>query len=429
MQVRILKMSKKIFYLILFMLLFISITQAFADDSGLNTTVEEAASLMNFSAATADTVLSIARNLFIGLATISLALGLIRMLLTGESNIGSFTSHIAKWIIYVGIFTWMLTNLDTVSFIPKIIVNSFVAIGGKMGPNPADISPDNLLASGIRIYGIIVERGWNAGWGDFVGLTFIGIIILVVIAITAGCIAVAIVEMHILISGGAILLGFGGFEYTRDIALSYIRYTISVGMKLLTILLVYSIAIKVIPKWENDFKNATDMTALITQAGQLLGGTICVLMVVMLVPGIAQKIVTGASMTFGHNEPVIGYTPYTPVYDIGRHPYEPVRSVAEISRGYGAYANAAGQNQPAYTARADEVMFGGSNLNPTNVRPDQREAALRSSSGEATFNNYVPASAPRTATTRDVVQPRFDYGASVSARGRAAADSQTVARS
>ena len=426
-------MSKKIFCIILFTLLFISITQAFADDSGLNTTVQEAASLMNFSSATAENLLAIARNLFIGLATISLAMGLIRMLLTGESNIGSLMAHIAKWIIYVGIFTWMLTSLNTVSFIPKIIVNSFVAIGGKMGPNPAEISPDDLLASGIRIYGIIVERGWNAGWGDFVGLTFIGILILVVIAITAGCITVAIVEMHLLISGGAILLGFGGFEYTRDIALSYIRYAISVGMKLLTILLVYSIAIKVIPKWENDFKNATDMTALITQAGQLLGGTICVLMVVMLIPGIAQRIVTNASMTFGHNEPVIGYSPYTPVYDISRPPYQPVRSVSDVNRPYGSYStNAAGQNnQPAYTARADEVMFGGSNLNPTNLRPDQREAALRASSGGATFSNYVPpdtGGAPRTATTRDIVQPRFDYGASVSAPGRAAADSESVSR-
>ena len=426
-------MSKKIFCIILFTLLFISITQAFADDSGLNTTVQEAASLMNFSSATAENLLAIARNLFIGLATISLAMGLIRMLLTGESNIGSLMAHIAKWIIYVGIFTWMLTSLNTVSFIPKIIVNSFVAIGGKMGPNPAEISPDDLLASGIRIYGIIVERGWNAGWGDFVGLTFIGILILVVIAITAGCITVAIVEMHLLISGGAILLGFGGFEYTRDIALSYIRYAISVGMKLLTILLVYSIAIKVIPKWENDFKNATDMTALITQAGQLLGGTICVLMVVMLIPGIAQRIVTNASMTFGHNEPVIGYSPYTPVYDISRPPYQPVRSVSDVNRPYGSYStNAVGQNnQPAYTARADEVMFGGSNLNPTNLRPDQREAALLASSGGATFSNYVPpdtGGAPRPATTRDIVQPRFDYGASVSAPGRAAADSESVSR-
>lgn len=425
-------MSKKIFCIILFTLLFISITQAFADDSGLNTTVQEAAKLMNFSSATANNLLAIARNLFIGLATISLAMGLIRMLLTGESNVGSLMSHIAKWIIYVGIFTWMLTSLNTVSFIPKIIVNSFVAIGGKMGPNPAEISPDDLLASGIRIYGIIVERGWNAGWGDFVGLTFIGILILVVIAITAGCITVAIVEMHLLISGGAILLGFGGFEYTRDIALSYIRYAISVGMKLLTILLVYSIAIKVIPKWENDFKNATDMTALITQAGQLLGGTICVLMVVMLIPGIAQRIVTNASMTFGHNEPMVGYTPYNPVYDISRPPYQPIRSVSDVNGPYGSYAAGQAQsNQAAYTARADEVMFGGSNLNPTNLRPDQREAALRASSGGATFSNYVPpdtGGALRTATTRDIVQPRFDYGASVSAPGRAAADSESVSR-
>ncbi len=70
-------------------------------------------------------------------------------------------------------------------------------------------------------------------------------------------------------------------------------------------------------------------------------------------------------------------------------------------------------------------------MNPTNLRPDQREAALLASSGGATFSNYVPpdtGGAPRTATTRDIVQPRFDYGASVSAPGRAAADSESVSR-
>ncbi|MBQ6775577.1 MAG: type IV secretion system protein [Synergistaceae bacterium] len=415
-------MSRKIFYLIAIMLLAVMVSQAFADDSGLDSTISEAAKLTSFSESTANSILAIARRLFQLLATLSLAIGLIRMLLTGESNVGTVMVHITKWILYVGIFTWFMANLHTVSFIPKVIVNSFIKIGQVMGRS-AEVAPDDVLASGIRIYGIIIERGWNAGWGDFVGLTFIGILILTIVAVTAGFIAVAIVEMHLVICGGAVLLGFGGFEYTRDIALSYLRYAISVGVKLLMILLVYAIAVTLIPKWENEFKNVSDMSTLITSSGQILGGTVCVLMVVIMIPHAAQKIVTGAMMTFGHNAPLVGHTPYMPVDDVMR-PYNQVSSVINALRGNPGNPQTLNVNpnpQPAYTARADEVMFGGSNLNPTELRPEQKTAAQYASSGSATFSNYVPPTtsqtAPRTATTRDSnISSRFDYGASTATR-------------
>ena len=400
-------MSKKIFCLITFLLLLISVSQVFAADMSIESTIDYAANIAKFTG-TADTILAIARNLFMGLATLSLILGLIRMLLTGEGNVGTVFAHIAKWLLYVGIFTWMMSSLDSASFIPKIIVNSFVKIASTMGGN-IDIAPDDILTSGIRIYGIIIERGWNAGWGDFVGLTVIGTIILVVIAITAGFIAVAIVEMHLVICGGAVLLGFGGFEYTRDIALSYIRYAISVGMKLIMISIVYSLAVTLIPSWADTFEKATDMTQLITQSGQILGGTITVLMIVMIIPKIAQSIVNNASMSFGHNAPVVGHTPYNEVRVVSSAEQQ-VYNAGLISSMVNAFRSARNsgtvynqQNQPAYTARADELMFGGSNLNPTHINADQAAAQQRLGNQE-TFTNYVPPAGRERSTqvNRDI---------------------------
>lgn len=241
-----------------------------------------------------DTLLSYARSLFIGLATLSLALGLIRMILNGESNLGTAAALLAKWILYTGIFSWIMSNN-----VPQTIVNSFVAMGSKIG-GQGSIAPDNILSAGIRMYGTLVERGWNAGWGDFIGITLLGVIILVVIAMIAGTFALALIEMHLVICGGAVLLGFGGFEYTRDIALSYLRYAISVGIKLLMVMIVYGLATGSIPAWETEFSKATDMKTLITAAGQILGGVICIYMAVRHVPNIAQSVVNRASMTFGH---------------------------------------------------------------------------------------------------------------------------------
>ena len=393
-------MSKKLWCFIFLSLILITFAgEAFAEDASINSAVEFASNITSFSEDTAKTILNIARKLFIALATLSLAIGLIRMLLTGESNVGAVIAHLAKWILYVGIFTWMMSSLNSASFIPKIIINSFIKIAGNMGGS-VEIAPDDILASGIRIYGIIVERGWNAGWGDFIGITFIGIIILVVIAMIAGFIAVAIVEMHLVICGGAVLLGFGGFEYTRDIALSYIRYAISVGMKLLMITIVYSLAATLIKNWETSFKNAGDMSALITQAGEILGGTICILIIVRVIPNIAQSIVNNAAMTFGHNAPIVGHSVYAETrlmpsswFNTGSTIAQSVANAFRGSRGTGAGGGAGGGINNGqiigYTARADEVFTGGTGLNPTQINQGSNPASRGSEARPETFERYV----------------------------------------
>ena len=391
-------MPKKFFCItFVFLILLLTVSESFAAspaalDPTIDSAIEYAANISNFSSGTADAILKIARKLFLWLAMLSLLLGMGRMVLTGESNVGTFVVHIARWLLYVGIFQWLMSSLSSASFIPKIIINSFVQIASNIGGSDSiEIAPDEILSAGIRIYGVIVERGWNAGWGDFLGITFIGIIILVVIAMIAGYIAVAVVEMHLVICGGAVLLGFGGFEYTRDIALSYLRYAISVGIKLVMITIVYSLAATLIPRWETAFQNSTDMTALITGAGQILGASISVLMIVKIIPNIAQSIVNNAAMTFGHNAPAVGYTSYVETRGVPWiNPNSFAGRIANSFIGVGGRSYQANMNADSIqvrTARADEVMFSEGGLNQTQIKPP---SGSETQARTETFTNYVP---------------------------------------
>ena len=96
-------MMKK-FFLVLFALVFISglASVAYAATPGTNATLEF---VEGFTSGITGQLLSFARKLFIGLATLSLAMGLGKMILSGESNIGSVAAHIAKCSIYIGIFS------------------------------------------------------------------------------------------------------------------------------------------------------------------------------------------------------------------------------------------------------------------------------------------------------------------------------------
>ncbi|MBR1485917.1 MAG: P-type conjugative transfer protein TrbL [Synergistaceae bacterium] len=418
-------MSKKFLcFIFLSLILFTFVEIAFADEASVDSAIEFAAKISSFSDTTATAILNIARRLFIALATLSLALGLIRMLLTGESNVGSVIAHVAKWILYVGIFTWMMSSLSSASFIPKIIINSFVSIAGTVGGS-VEIAPDDILASGIRIYGIIVERGWNAGWGDFLGITFIGIIILVVIAMIAGYIAVAIVEMHLIICGGAVLLGFGGFEYTRDIALSYLRYAISVGIKLLMITIVYSLAVTLLPNWEDAFKNSSDMSALITGAGQILGGSICILIIVRVIPNIAQSIVNNAAMSFGHNAPIVGHSVYTETR-VSPNSWQNIGSniVQSVANSFRGSRNSNNNTQiSGYTARADEVFTGGTGFNPTQINSGSQTENRAPEVRPETFERYVTpgnqqnSQRIQTTTTRENFNARNNRNSNIKNTG------------
>ena len=252
----------------------------------------------SFTSQIGDKLLAFARSLFVALATLSLAMGLARSILSGESNIGSVAAQLTKWIIYVGLFMWIMSSTDAVFFIPKVIVNSFMQAGSSISGQ--EVAPDDLLTGGIRLYGTMVERGWQADWGDFIGIIIIGIVILVVVAMLAGIMAVALIEMHLVICGGAILLGFAGFEQTRDVAYGYMKYSISIGIKILMIMIVYVLASELLTDWESSFKATADIKTLISMAGQILGGTIAILMAARMVPSMAQSIVSGSAGHFGH---------------------------------------------------------------------------------------------------------------------------------
>lgn len=244
-----------------------------------------------------ETLLAMARKLFIGLATLSLALGIGRMILHGESNVGAIASHFASWMIYVGIFMWIMSSASTVAFIPKIIVNSFVGAGKQVGG--VDVGPGDVLEHGIALFGEMCSRAWDLDWGVFLGTALIAVIMLVLLAMMAGALAVAMIEMHLVICGGSIILGFAGFEYTRDIAFSYLKYAVAVGAKILLIMIVFSITKEMVMEWEASFK-AANAENMMTVAGYVLGGSVCLYMTVRFVPSMAQSIITGATLSAGH---------------------------------------------------------------------------------------------------------------------------------
>ena len=89
-------------------------------------------------------------------------------------------------------------------------------------------------------------------------------------------------------------MAFGGSRWTKDFAVSTIRYTVSVGAKLFVLQLLVSIGNGLIQQWVATFNDVTAQSLCI-----LVGCSIVLLALVKVLPETMQRIVNGSSMASG----------------------------------------------------------------------------------------------------------------------------------
>jgi type IV secretion system protein TrbL len=93
---------------------------------------------------------------------------------------------------------------------------------------------------------------------------------------------------------GVLFMAFGGSRWTKDLAVSTVRYTVSVGAKLFVLQLLVSIGTGLIQSWANSFSDITDASLCI-----LIGCSIVMLALVKVLPETMQRIVNGSSVASG----------------------------------------------------------------------------------------------------------------------------------
>ncbi len=127
-----------------------------------------------------------------------------------------------------------------------------------------------------------------------VGLIIAGLVIEVCFALIAACMVLALVESYLVISMGVLFMAFGGTQWTKDLAISTVRYTLSVGAKLFVLQLLVSIGDSLIQSWAATFNDITASSLCI-----LVGCSIVMLALVKVLPETMQRIVNGSSMASG----------------------------------------------------------------------------------------------------------------------------------
>jgi type IV secretion system protein TrbL len=125
-------------------------------------------------------------------------------------------------------------------------------------------------------------------------LLIAGLVVLVCFALICAWMMVALVESYVVIAASVILMAFGGSRWTKDVAIAAIRYTLSVGAKLMMMQLLVSLGTNMITGWANTFTGQNSSQVYI-----LIGASIVLLAVTKTLPDNLQQIVGGASLSSG----------------------------------------------------------------------------------------------------------------------------------
>jgi type IV secretion system protein TrbL len=232
---------------------------------------------------------AIAQNTFAILATLQLFWAM-ALLAFRRADFSEFVAALVNQIMFIGLFFWLLTT--TTTWGPAIIA-SFRQAGGTAS-GTAVLTPGDVFRVGVDIAGQIWAQITVWSPGASAGLAIAALIVLACFAWIVLTMVTALVESYFVISGGVLLMAFGGSTWTKDIAVGVVRNVFGIGAKLFALQLVTSVGGAFIQQWGAQFNEITARGVMIEicQALVLAGIT-------KTIPDMFQRMVGGIGTANG----------------------------------------------------------------------------------------------------------------------------------
>lgn len=199
--------------------------------------------------------------------------------------------NLVRKILFFGFFYALILNGNAWM---TAIVNSFRTIAANVPGGAGQIFPGAILEVSFDVFmeaankvAVLDPKSW------VIGVMGIGVVIM---GALMTCVQLlALIEMYLGLIMGQILLGFGGSEWSKDYAISYVKYMISVGMKLMAIQLIAALANTMFTNWAN----IPPAQFNLSEVSALAVAMVLLFVIMKSVPEIISGIISGGQ--FGSN--------------------------------------------------------------------------------------------------------------------------------
>jgi type IV secretion system protein TrbL len=241
-----------------------------------------------------------ALRLFWLLAAIEFAWTAIRLAFR-NADLSEWLGELVNQIFFLGLFLALLTNASSWT---SAIVDSFRAAGvAALRANgvAAGLAPSDIFDTGVNIAAKMIEALSVTAPVQSLFVVLAALVILFCFALIAAAIILALVESFIVLSGGVLLMGFGGSRWTKDFALKTLIYAVSVGAKLFVLQLIAGLGAQIIAGWAS-LPEGQSVLAPVNATSNILvivGSTLVLSVLVKTVPEMIQGLINGTAFNTG----------------------------------------------------------------------------------------------------------------------------------
>ena len=230
--------------------------------------------------------------MFMGLAVIQFTWSMGQLVFKG-ADMGEILGELVRQIMVIGFWLAFLAfSVDWCS----AIVNSFrQAAASASGTGESGLIPSDMFGLGVEMATVMGQTGMDnlLNPGAMLGIAFATALVLGCFAFIAALMAVALVESFFVINAGVLFMGFAGSSWTRDTALAFVKYSISVGAKLFVLTLLAGVVLSSAKSWAAAYDNSN------ASMWTLVGLAIVCAYMCKTVPDLIQALINGSSVSGG----------------------------------------------------------------------------------------------------------------------------------
>ena len=210
-----------------------------------------------------------------------------------RADIQEFFAETIKFFGTLGFFWWLLINGPAISL---SIINTMRTISAEASGLGNGLSPSGIVDIGFSILSKVSESASLLSPVVSAVMLVAAIVVLIVLALIAVNMLLLLVSAWLLAYAGVFLLGFGGSRWTSDIAISFYKAVLGIGIQLFTMILLIGIGKSFIDQYYTAFKAGTpDLNSLCV----LLVASVVLLTLVNKLPPMLAGIVGSGGQSSG----------------------------------------------------------------------------------------------------------------------------------
>lgn len=175
--------------------------------------------------------------LFWGLAIISMT-WTYGMMLLRKADLGEFFGETMRFFGTLGFFWWVLLNGPALS---KAIIDSMWDIGASVAGGADSFTPSGITDIGFNLLFRALDNSSSFSPIDSAVAIILSAAVLVILTLIAVNMLLLFVSSWFLMYGGTFLLGFGGARWTSDIAITYYKTVLGLGVQIMAMILLIGI--------------------------------------------------------------------------------------------------------------------------------------------------------------------------------------------